>query len=272
MAAGAYLFVAGRAPAGFMSPDDALYLGIGANLFAGRGVTDVFGAFPPYHSPLWPAFIEAPYAWWRIDPSLAAHVTVVIAGLAVIALTAWFAWRSVPLAAALAAATMLGFPFLLTLARGMGLDLPASALTMLYVALGLAAVRRGSVGLAVAAGLTFACAFLVKEIALSFAPVPLLCGLVRNVPLTSLGRVAGGILLAAMVGTSWWFILYAQQLGLVYRLGAPAWVLGPLAIGGIALAIAGLTAGRWAHRVGLSSEPVPGRVVAIAGWVGTVLW
>jgi hypothetical protein len=272
LALGAYLFVLVRSPAGFMSPDDALYLGIGASIFAGRGITDVFGGFPPYHSPLWPAFMEAPHAWWGVDPSIAAHVTVVIAGAGVIALTAWFAWRAMPLAAALAAATMLGFPFLLTLARGMGLDLPASALTLLYVALGLAAVRRDSVGLAIAAGLTFACAFLVKEIALSFAPVPLLCGLVRNVPLRSLARVAGAILLAAMAGTSWWFVIYAQQLGLIYRLGSPAWLLGPLAVAGIVLGVAGLSAGRWGHRVGLSSDPVAGRSVVIAGWVGAILW
>jgi hypothetical protein len=181
-AAGIGTFVVLRllAPMHFTGWDEAYYLGIGANLLAGRGLETVFGDFPSIHSPLWPLVLQVPAASLGIDPTAWGHPLVVLSAGAVIGMTAWFAWRSVHIAAPLAAAFMLAYPFLLDLAGWMGLDLPAAALTMLYVGLGIAAVRRGSFSLGLAAGLVFAAAFLIKELALPFAPVPILAGLVRS--------------------------------------------------------------------------------------------
>jgi hypothetical protein len=269
-AAAAFAVLLARAPARFMGVDDAYYLGIGSNLLAGRGPISAFGSFPAQHSVLWPVLISAPHAWLGIDPSAWAHALVIASGAAVIALTGWFAGRCMRLAAPLAAACMLAFPFMLGLATGLGLDLPAAAATLSYLALGLTAVRRGSVAWGVAAGAMFAFAFLVKEIALPFAPVPLFAGLVRGLPIASLIRVISAIALTGLAGTSWWFVLHAQQLGTVYRLGAPAWTLVPIAVVAVVVSVLGLAAGGRSRRVlGWNATGLAGTRV---GWVGALLW
>ena len=269
-AAAAFAVIVARAPVRFMGVDDAYYLGIGANILAGRGPVTAFGYFPSQHSVLWPVVITAPQAWLGADPSTWAHALVIVSGAAVIVLGGWFAWRCMRLAAPVAAACLLGFPFMIDLATGLGLDLPAAAFTLLYLALGVSAVRRGSTAWGIAAGATFAVAFLVKEIALPFAPVPLFAGLVRDVPLTPLIRVAAATMLTAMAGTSWWFVLYAQQLGTVYRLGAPGWTLVPIAVVAIAVGVVGFAAGRFSNAY--VHRQVTRRARLLLGWVGALLW
>ena len=70
--------------------------------------------------------------------------------------------------------------------------------------------QRGSPRRGLLAGLIFAIAFLVKEIALPFAPVPFLVGLLIGRPIASICRVAAAALLVALVGTAWWFAMYAD--------------------------------------------------------------
>ncbi len=241
----AFLVILLHAPARFMGVDDAYYLGIGANIWAGRGPFNAFGSFAASHAPLWPLVIAAPRAWFGADSAAWAHLLAVLSGASIVGLAGWFAWRSVRPAAALAAATMLGFPFVISLATGMGLDLPASALVLAYLAVGITAATRGSLRWAIAAGALFALAFLVKEIALPFAPVPILAGLARRTAPERLLRAGAAMLLTGALGTSWWFALYAGQVGTVYRLGTPAWTLVPLAAGTLALGVAGMTAHRW---------------------------
>ena len=67
---------------------------------------------------------------------------------------------------------LVAFTYLHDLTRTARLDVPVAALVLLYLVVGLEAVRRGSVRWSIAAGLCFAVAFLVKEVALPFAPVP----------------------------------------------------------------------------------------------------
>ncbi len=273
-AAGIGTFVVLRllAPMHFTGWDEAYYLGIGANLLAGRGLETVFGDFPSIHSPLWPLVLQVPAASLGIDPTAWGHPLVVLSAGAVIGMTAWFAWRSVHIAAPLAAAFMLAYPFLLDLAGWMGLDLPAAALTMLYVGLGIAAVRRGSFSLGLAAGLVFAAAFLIKELALPFAPVPILAGFVRSTRIAWLGRAGAGILLAAAVGTSWWFVVYALSVGGVYRLGTPTWTLLPIAVGAGVLVILGVSIDRIAPWSSQPLEVLGARRATRLGWTLTAAW
>jgi hypothetical protein len=273
-AAGVFAVLVGTAPARFMGVDDAFYLGIGANIFAGRGPVTAFGSFAPQHAPLWPIAIMAPEAWFGLDAPSWAHILVVVAGAAMILLAAWLAWRAIPLAAALAAAAMLGFPFMISLGTGMGLDLPAAALALAYVAVGLAAVRRGSAGLGAVAGLLFAAAFLTKEIALPFAPVPLLAALVRGAPTRGVIRATAATLLVGLAATSWWFVIYAQRLGTVYRIGTPWWTLIPIGIVAIAAGLygLGLVGGRWLPAADVAATDVARRRSWLAGWVGAAAW
>ena len=104
------------------------------------------------------------------DPTVWGRPLVVLYGVPGVGLTSWFAWRSVRVAAPLAAAVILRSVLHLPRRVDTGLDLPAAAPTMLYLGLGIPAVRRGSFSLGFAAGLVFAGAFLVKELALPFAP------------------------------------------------------------------------------------------------------
>jgi hypothetical protein len=274
VAAGIGTFVILRllAPMHFMGWDEAYYLGVGANLLSGRGLQTVFGDVPSIHSPLWPLVLQVPAVSLHIDPTAWGHPLVVLSGGAVVGLTAWFAWRSVRVAAPLAAAVALAYPFFIDLAGWMGLDLPAAALTMLYLGLGIASVRRGSFALGLAAGLVFAAAFLIKELALPFAPVPILAGLIRSTPIASLGRGAAGILLAATVGTSWWFVVYALEVGGVYRLGTPGWTLLPIAVGAGALVLLGATIDRIAPWTARPLDLQGARRAARLGWALTVGW
>ena len=273
-AAGIGTFVILRllAPMHFMGWDEAYYLGVGANLLAGRGLQTVFGDVPSIHSPLWPLVVQVPAVSLHRDPTVWGHALVVLSGAAAVGLTSWFAWRSVRVAAPLAAAVILAYPFFIDLAGWMGLDLPAAALTMLYLGLGIAAVRRGSFSLGFAAGLVFAGAFLVKELALPFAPVPILAGLIRSTPIAFLGRGGAEILLAAALGTSWWFVVYALEVGGVYRLGTPTWTLLPIAVGAGALALIGATIDRIAPWTAGPVGVLGARRAVRLGWALTAAW
>lgn len=255
-------------PIRYMSVDEAKYLGIGVNLLAGRGPLTVFDVFFPYHAPLWPAMVVAPQAWFGLDASAWAHVMNVASALLILAVTAWLGWRIRPILGALAATVLIGFAYFVSLGRTLGLDLPAASLTLAYVAIGITAVRRGSVPLALAAGATFAAAFLVKEIALPFAPLPFLAGLVAGRSPGQVARLAACAMVVGLLGSSWWFMLFASETGEVYRLGTPAWTLGPLAVGAGALAILGW----FAPRILVGRLDAGRRATIAAGWAATVAW
>jgi len=63
-------------------------------------------------------------------------------------------------------------------------------------------------------------------------------------PWRALAVTAGWMLAVAAIGLSWWFVLVADLSGVVYRLGTPAWTLGPIGVGIVVLAVAGILAGR----------------------------
>ena len=76
--------------------------------------------------------------------------------MGLILLSAALAWRVSPAAAALAAIALLATTYIHELTRTSRLDIPSATLAVAYLALGLVAVRRGSVRFSIAAGLVFA--------------------------------------------------------------------------------------------------------------------
>ncbi len=268
-------------PAFLPSFDEAKYLGIGSNVLAGRGVVSVYGPFLD-HSPLWAVTLAAADVVAGIDPLSWGHVLDGIAGAGLILLVAWFGWRFRPAAGALGATVVLGFTYLHDLTRTARLDVPAAALALLFVAVGIAAIRRDSLRWGVLAGAVFAIAFLVKEIALPFAPVPLIAGLIAGRPLAALARVSGAMLLTAALGTAWWFVVFASYTRQVYRLGLPAWTLVPIAAIVVVIGVSCLAARRIgatatarsiADRVSARVAPaVRARWRMIVGWTLALGW
>ena len=260
----------------YRSFDESKYLGIGYSMLAGNGPRTVFGAVFTPHSPLWPMVVVAPDVWFGIDAFDWGHLLNAIAGVGVLVAVAVLGWRIRPVVGALAAVGYLAVPYLHDLTRTARLDVPAAALALAYLVVGIDAVRRGSVRRGLVAGFIFAVAFLVKEIALPFAPVPFLVGILVGRPLASIARVAAVVLAVAVAGTSWWFVMFASYSHTVYRLGTPAWTLVPLFIVAVIAIVVGLAAPSLASHpaiartTGRLRSSVPAGVRAhgraIAGW------
>jgi hypothetical protein len=245
-------------------------------MLAGHGPRTVFGAVFLPHSPLWPMVVAAPDVWFGIDAFDWGHLLNAIAGVGVLLSVAILGWRIRPVVGALAAVGYLAVPYLHDLTRTARLDVPAAALALAYLVVGIDAVRRGSVRRGLVAGGIFAVAFLVKEIALPFAPVPFLVGILGGRPLSAIARVGAAVLAVAIVGTSWWFALYGSLTGHVYRLGMPAWTLGPLLVVAVVAIVGGFAAPSLADRLAVERvgegirRRVPARLRANgrawAGW------
>lgn len=231
----------------FRSFDEAKYLGIGYSMLAGDGPRTVFGSVFLPHSPLYPMILAAPDVWFHFDPFAWGQLLNAIAGAGMLLLVGWLGWRFRPAAGALAVGGALAIPYLQDLTRTARLDVPAAALVLAFLVVGIEAVRRDSVRWALLAGAIFAVAFLVKEIVLPVAPVPFLVGLLIGRPLASLARVAAATLLVAVAGTAWWFIQFAGFTHEVYRLGAPDRWLVPL-FGAAAIAVVLGFAAPWLAR------------------------
>jgi hypothetical protein len=218
-------------PALFPTFDEAKYLGIGRSVMAGEGPRIVFGSYFLPHSPLWPALLVAPDTWFGIDALSWGHTLNALSAVTLLVLTGIIGWRIRPAVGALAVVGLVGVTYFHDLTRTARLDVPAAAMVLLYLVVGLEAVRRRSIRWSIAAGACFAVGFLVKEIALPFAPIPLLAGILRGRTAPTLASVGGWTLAAAAIGVSWWFVFVASVGHIVYRLGTPAWTLIPIAIG-----------------------------------------
>ncbi len=261
--------------------DDAKYVGIGRNVLAGLGPVTVFGIQFLNHSPLWPLAMAIPERLTGIDALSVGHLLNGLSGGIVIALGGALGWRIRPLAGAVTAIALVGFVYLGDLGRTAGLDLPAAALTLGYLLVGVVAARRGSIGLGIAAGALFALAFLTKEIALPWAPAPFLAAIFWTTSWVRLAKAAGWALGVAAVGLSWWFAIYAADTNSVYRLGTPGWTLVPLALLVAVAAIGLAVSDRLARgRVGRALEGARDRAPAVlrrhgralAGWGLTGAW
>jgi len=257
-----YVLVLGLIPARYPGSDEAKYLGIGLNFVAGKGPITAFGAFFQPHSPLWPAVMAAPQAWFGVDAYAWAHVLNVVAGAIVLVLGAVIGWRIRPAAGALVIASLVGFPYVVELSRHVGLDMPVAALTLGYLVVGHRAIDAGTARWSIATGVLAAVGFLTKESLLPFVPVPFLAGLVAGAPVGRVARVIAWTLLVGLLGTAWWWLLFASETGSVYRLGTPAWTLAPI---GLAVVVAILVGFSWDRIWGSPRFVVPrvsGRKVA----------
>ncbi len=228
----------------FISSDEAKYIGIGYNVLDGLGPRSPLGDYFLLHAPVWSVLLVLPDALFGIDPLATGHALNAIAGVGLVLLAGVLGWRVRPAVGAVAASGVLGITYVHDLTRTARLDLPAATLALLFLLLGLDAVRRGGVGRAMLAGAVFALAFLVKEIALPLAAVPLMAGILSGRPWRALAASAGWMLAVAAIGLSWWFVLVADLTGIVYRLGTPAWTLAPIGVGVGVVAVAGILAGR----------------------------
>jgi 4-amino-4-deoxy-L-arabinose transferase-like glycosyltransferase len=205
----------------------------------GQGPQTVFGGYFLPHAPVWSTLIVAPAVALGIDPLVVGRLFNALSGVGLILLSAALGWRIRPAAGALAAIGLLATAYIHELTRTSRLDIPSATLAVAYLALGLIAVRRGSTRYSVAAGLLFGVAFLVKEIALPLAPVPILAAVLHRQPWRPILRSAGWLTLSATVAVAPWFVYVAQMTDRVYRLGTPGWTLGPI---GLALLLVGLAA------------------------------
>jgi hypothetical protein len=226
--------------------------------------------------------VAAPDVWFGADAFAWGHLLNAVSAIVLLVAVATLGWRIRPAVGALAAVGYLAVPYLHDLTRTARLDVPAAALVLVYLVVGIDAVRRGSLGRGALTGLIFAIAFLVKEIALPFAPVPFLVGILVGRPLSSIARVGAAALLVGLIGTSWWFVLFAQLTGQVYRLGTPVWTAAPLLVLAVVAIGGGLAAPRLARTPRFASAldaPVgrlPGRLRAhpraVAGWGLAIAW
>ena len=263
----------------FPTFDEAKYLGLSVNIWAGRGLTTVFGVLFLSHAPGWPTLIGLPQALFGLDALTVGRYLDGIAGTAMIAMTGILGWRIRPFVGALAAAGMLALVYLQDLTRTARLDVPAAALLLLYVCVAMLALRRDSIRLAVIAGAVFAGGFLVKEIDLPLAPAPFLAAILWGTSWRSLGRTGSALLLVASVGLAPWFVYFAATAHAVYRLGTPAWTLAPIGIGIAFVVLIGATANRiadagigrrisaWTSRIGS-----PARLRTVLAWGLTGIW
>ncbi len=217
--------------------DEARYLGVGYSMIEGQGPQTVFGGYFLPHAPVWSTVVVAPAVALGIDPLVVGRLLNALSGVGLISLSAALGWRIRPAAGALAAIALLATTYIHELTRTSRLDIPSATLAVAYLALGLVAVRRGSTPSAIAAGLLFGVAFLVKEIALPLAPVPILAAVLHRQPWRSILNTAGWLALSATVAVAPWFIFVAGVTDRVYRLGTPGWTLAPI---GIALLVVGL--------------------------------
>src|SRR3990170_3705673 len=187
----------------------------------GQGPRSVFGAYFLAHAPVWSTVVVAPAVALGIDPLVVGRILNGLSGVGLISLSAALGWRIRPAAGALAAIALLATTYIHELSRTSRLDIPSTTLAVAFLALGLVAVRRASSRASFAAGLVFGVAFLVKEIALPLAPVPILAAVLHRQPWPAILRTAGWLTLSAALVVAPWFVFVAQATDRVYRLGTP---------------------------------------------------
>jgi len=275
----AFLLFALVAPTGFPSFDEWKYFGLGYNIWAGRGLTTVFGSDFLLHGPLWSAAVTLPHVLFGSDSAAWGRILNGLSGATIVGLAAWFGWRIRPSAGALAAIAMVGILYLHDQSRTARLDVPAAAFALLYVAMGIEALRRNSVRWAIGAGAIFAIGFVIKEIGLPFIPIPFFVSALWGLSWPVIGRISAWTVLTATIGVSWWFALYAAETGRFYRAETPAWTLIPVTIAIGALVVIGLTARRLAEQPAIRRIVTDPRLVrrdwtirVVVGLGGALVW
>jgi 4-amino-4-deoxy-L-arabinose transferase-like glycosyltransferase len=227
------VFQSGPAP---LTSDESLYLAEGYNIAGGNGPTYTTGEPVNHRAPLFPALLSLPIrasgdsqsAYWV--PKLVALALVAAAFLCAQQL---FGTRAGALAALLVASNA----FLRWLGTTLYLDGAETLFLLLFLAGLWRAFRTESKGWFVAAGALFGLAFLTKEAAIQWLPLPVAFALLsaehRNAAvargLAAYGGTAGAVLAA------WWLWVYLAT-GRIYFWGEPD--AGLLALSEVAIAAA----------------------------------
>jgi hypothetical protein len=274
IAAAAVAFLALIAIGGpfFETFDEAKYVGLGRSLYGGLGYTTVFGGAFLTHPPGWPLLLVGPEAAFGLDPFVWGRILNAVGGVALVLLAGWIGWRVRPAVGGLAAAALVSVPYVADLSRTARLDIPGAAVSVLAAVVGVVAVERASTRRAIAAGILFTVAFLIKETSLVLIAVPTLAGVIEGRRLASIARVTAWIALVVAIGAGWWFAFVAASTGLVYRTSLPAWTLVPAGVALAALIAAGLGAERLGERWRHGFAAIPDRRLVWLGIAGSVAW
>jgi 4-amino-4-deoxy-L-arabinose transferase-like glycosyltransferase len=254
-----------------LSSDESLYLAEGYNIAEGKGPTYTSGEIVNHRAPLFPAFLSVPMrltgesesAYW-----ISKLIVLALVGATFLLTQQLFG----ALAGALAALLVASNAFLRWLGTTLYLDGAETILLLLLLAALWRAFQSESTAWFVAAGALFGAAFLTKEAAIQWLPLPIAFALLsaehRN---STVARGLGAY--AATAGTAlalWWLWVYLAT-GRVYFWGEPdarLIALTEVAIAGaLGIGLAWLILTRFASR----RLPVMARyagVGVVVGWAG----
>jgi 4-amino-4-deoxy-L-arabinose transferase-like glycosyltransferase len=227
-----------EAPRPPINSDQSLYLAEALNIAEGNGPTYPTGEPITHRSPLYATMLAGVFeaAGTSLDNAYALpRLTVFINVLLVAALTRILFGNGAALAAGVTAAAA---PFVRGIGSTLYLD---STLSMFFLAsmllLALGQSKQDS-RLHLAAGVMLGAAFLVKETAILFVPLPLAVGLLCGFD-PGWKRAYTGWLAGFVVTTAWWWVWVYAHTGALFLLGPADGRLGVLFLGGC---LAGATA------------------------------
>ena len=234
-----------------LTSDESLYSAEALNIATGKGPTYTTGDPITHRPPLYPALLAAPLklAGASLDEAYWVPRLAIVANAVLVLLLA----RSLfgDLAGGLAGVLAAASPYLNGLGTTLFLDSTETAFILASLYAYWVGYRKGSVALHALAGALLGAAFLVKESAVLFLPLPFVFPLVAG---RYAGWRAGAFAWSAafLAATGWWWVwVYAQE-GWLYMLGFPQdWSVQRQ----VAVLIAGLAAvGLLLWRLGGSSE------------------
>ena len=251
---------AGPAP---LTSDESLYLAEGYTITQGAGPAYPSGELVHHRAPLFPALLAIPIRAAGGDPD-AAYIVPKLVALALIAATFLVARQAFgTTAGVLAALLVASSSFLRWLGTSLFLDGTETLFLLLTLAALMRAFRDQSSMWFAAAGLLSGAAFLTKEAALLWLPLPMVFALLSEEHRTE--RVARGILayltFAGALLAFWWLWVYLAT-ERIYLWGKPDAVLLALATGPCAAVAAGAIAWR------RTQQRAPARLPSLARWYG----
>lgn len=213
-------------PAASLTSDESLYLAEGYAIASGEGPRYPSGDFVHHRAPLFPALLAVPIkltgdpftAYWV--PRLAA---VVLAGITFLVARQMFG----PLAGATAALLVSVNAFLRYLGTTLFLDGVETLFLMAFLGSSWRAFESGRPQWWALAGSCFAAAFLTKESAIQWLPLPLAFALLSSEHRTRAVAAGLGVFygIACVALTGWWVWVYTVT-GRVYFWGYPDERLG----------------------------------------------
>ena len=264
-----YLVALALVPSRFMTTDAANYVSIGRNVLSGAGPVNEFGIFFPFHSPAWPIVVMSPEVVAGVSWTAWSRVLNIGGAVAVLAMTGLIAARWSRVAAVLAVATFAAYGYGFELARTLGLDEATAVTSLVFVLVALRSGPRRPTTWEIVLGITFGIAFWSRRAC--YRSRRCQCWWSWNSagwrPALRLLGVFAAVAFAISAGGS---SSTRRYLGTVYRVGTPAWTLGVIAAGIVALLVVGLLVGR--DRPELQRDPALVRRERVLAWGAAFAW